>query len=94
MRSPAHQVLAEICNRRRNSDIRADDKEVVALVDRLLKEIRMLKEIRLPEEIRALPDKQTLALMRDSFAEIARCHRCKSCAVNAQSAVSNLERFL
>lgn len=35
MRSPAQQLLAAICNRRRNSDLRADDKEVLELIDGL-----------------------------------------------------------
>ena len=78
----ARSLIAHICNQRRNSDIRADDGEILGLVNNLL------------EEINALPDKKTLTLLSDSFLEIARCQRCKSCAWNAQSAVGNLERFL
>lgn len=38
-RRTARSLLSSICNRRRDSDIRADDKEVTALIDGLLKEI-------------------------------------------------------
>ncbi len=35
----ARSLLSAICNRRKNSDIRADDKEVTGLIDGLLNEI-------------------------------------------------------
>lgn len=36
--SRARKVITEICNRRRNSDIRADDREVQAAFDALLED--------------------------------------------------------
>ena len=38
-KTSAHALLAEICNRNRNSDIRADHPEVIALIDNLLAKI-------------------------------------------------------
>lgn len=43
MKSPARQLLSAICNRRSNSDIRADDKEVTELIDGLWLTIESLK---------------------------------------------------
>ncbi len=43
MSRTAKSILSAICNRRKNSDIRADDKEVLAVVDGLLLEISTLE---------------------------------------------------